>query len=102
MIAVMPITSVLHLKLKGDDLEQAYAVVHATLDDSRAFPGCEGLDVFVNADDPTHLIVLERWESEEDDVAYHEWRQTPQGVSDLGRFLDGPSSISRVSFAADI
>ena len=66
----MPLTALLELRLKPDMLDAAYATVRVTLADTRQFPGCEGVDVLVDRDDRTHIVVYERWESAEADAAY--------------------------------
>jgi quinol monooxygenase YgiN len=77
----------LDLQLKADSLETAHEVIHATLTDTRAFPGCLGVTVLVDSDDPAHVIVYEVWESIEFDQSYRAWRASPEGASDLGSIL---------------
>jgi quinol monooxygenase YgiN len=79
----------LDLQLKADSLETAHEVIHATLTDTRAFPGCQGVTVLIDSDDPAHVIVHEIWESIEHDRAYRAWRATPEGASALGSILAG-------------
>ena len=45
------------------------------LDDTRAFEGCEGLELLVNQDDNANIIVYERWRSRKDYDNYFAWRQ---------------------------
>ena len=77
----------LDLQLRADSLETAHQVIHATLTDTRAFPGCLGVTVLIDSDDPAHVIVHETWESIEHDRAYRAWRASPDGASDLGSIL---------------
>jgi len=76
--------AILDLQLKADALETAHEILHATLTDTRAFPGSLGVTVLVDSDDPAHVIVYETWESIEHDRAYRAWRASPEGASDLG------------------
>jgi heme oxygenase (mycobilin-producing) len=75
--------AILDLQLKAEALEVAHQVIHATLTQTRAFPGCLGVTVLVDSDDPAHVLVYENWESIEHDRAYRAWRATPEGASDL-------------------
>jgi quinol monooxygenase YgiN len=95
-------TAILDLQLKADSLETAHKVIHATLTDTRARPGCLGVEVLVDADDPTHLIALERWESIEHDQAYRAWRRTPEGASDLGSILAAPPKLIQLAVAEGV
>ena len=55
----MAITAILDLQLKADALDRANEVIHATLVDTRAFPGCLGVTVLVDSADPAHVALYE-------------------------------------------
>jgi len=59
----MPITALLELTIKPESLADAPAVIHQTLQATRAFEGCLGVDVLMDADNPAHIVLLERWDS---------------------------------------
>jgi quinol monooxygenase YgiN len=81
--------AVLELQLKPDALDSAHKVISETLAATRAFPGCLGVTVLVDSDDPAHVAIYETWESIERDRAYRAWRATPEGASDLGSIVAG-------------
>ncbi len=83
----MPAIAILDLQLRADSLETAHEVIHVTLTATRAFPGCLGVTVLIDRDDPAHVVIYETWESIERDRAYRAWRATPEGASDLGSIL---------------
>ena len=83
----MAITAILDLQLKAESLDSASQVIHATLTDTRAFPGCRDVTVLVDSDDPAHVVLYETWESIEHDDTYRAWRATPEGASELGSIL---------------
>jgi quinol monooxygenase YgiN len=91
----MALTALLELTLSPDSVEQAPAVLSETLAATRAFPGCLELEVLVDTEDPTHVVVFERWESAEADAAYRAWRATPDGASRLGTVLAVPPKLTR-------
>jgi quinol monooxygenase YgiN len=91
----MPITALLEFQVKPDAVATAPAVVHEVLTATRAFAGCLGVEVVVDLDDPTHFMVIEKWESIEADTAYRTWRTTPEGASDLGSILAGRPTLKK-------
>jgi quinol monooxygenase YgiN len=90
------------LKLKADTLDKANAIMHATLEQTRAFPGCLGVTVLVDQADPTHVAVYEQWESPEADAAYRQWRTTEEGASGLGTVLAAAPSLTLFTIAEGV
>jgi quinol monooxygenase YgiN len=98
----MAITAILELQLKADSLETAHEVIHATLTDTRAFPGCLGVTVLVDSADPAHVVAVETWESIEHDRAYRAWRATPEGASGLGAIVAAPPKLTHFTVAEGV
>ena len=96
------VTAILDLRLKPEALDDAPAVLHSVLKDTRAFPGCQRLDVLIDQADPAHVVVYEVWESAEADAAYRAWRATPEGKSALGTPLAGAPTMTKFATAQDI
>jgi quinol monooxygenase YgiN len=96
------ITAFLELQLKADSLEAANKIIHATLTDTRAFPGCLGVTVLVDSDDPAHVVLHETWESADHDRAYRVWRTTPEGASDLRSILVGAPKLTLFTEATGV
>ena len=44
------------------------------LADTRAFEGCENVEVYTDADDPDRIVLWEKWTNREDQEAYLAWR----------------------------
>jgi quinol monooxygenase YgiN len=98
----MAITAVLDLRVKPEALDQGlHAELHEILSDTRAFDGCLGVDVLIDLADPTHIVAVERWASEERDAAYRAWR-AGDGQSNLASFLAAPPVLTKFSSADDI
>ena len=98
----MAITAFLELRAKPEALDQGlHAELHAILSDTRAFEGCLGVDVLTDTADPTHLVAVERWASEEHDAAYRAWR-AGDGKTNLGSFLATPPVLTKFFLADDI
>jgi quinol monooxygenase YgiN len=100
--AAMAITSVLDLQLKADSLETAHEVIRATLTATRAFPGCQGVTVLVDSEDPAHVVLYEAWDSIEADRAYRAWRATSEGASALGSILAAAPKLTLFTVAEGV
>jgi quinol monooxygenase YgiN len=87
-------TTILELNFKPDALEEAGALLHRVLDETRAFDGCLGVKVIQDKDDPAHLIAIEEWESLEKDSAYREWRAGDGTIVELPALLAGAPSLT--------
>jgi quinol monooxygenase YgiN len=96
------ITSILDLQLKAESVESAPGVIRATLTANRAFPGCLGVTVLVDSDDPAHVVLFETWESVDHDRAYRAWRATAEGASELGSILAAAPKLSLFTVAEGV
>ena len=90
----MSITALLDLQLKPGAPEASYQLIHEVLSDTRAFPGCLGVDVLIDATDPLHVLAVERWESLAADAAYRAWR-AGDGASNLGTVLAAAPTLTK-------
>jgi quinol monooxygenase YgiN len=98
----MAITALLELRVKPEALgEGLHTELHAILSDTRAFEGCLGIDVLIDTEDPTHIVVVERWASEERDAAYRAWR-AGDGQTNLASFLATPPVLTKFTTADDV
>lgn len=85
----MTVTSLLELTIKPERLADAERIIDETLVATRGFAGNLGCTVAVDTTDPTHYVVVERWESIEADDAYRAFRSTPEGANELGEITTG-------------
>ena len=90
----MTLIALLDLTLRPEVLADAPRVLHETLQATRAFPGCLGVEVLRGADDASRIMVVERWESADSDAAYRAWRATPAGAFHLGSLLAGAPRLT--------
>ena len=97
----MPLTVLLDLHLKPDNLDSAHADIHTILVDTRAFAGCLGVEVLVGAKDRAHVLLVERWASAEHDAVYRAWR-AGEGATNLGGLLAAAPTVSMFETAEDI
>lgn len=83
----MTYIATLDLRFDPARLDDARAVVDQVLAEARAFDGCLGVGVLVDANDPAHWIGYETWESAEHDAAFREFRARQGKPTDLGPLL---------------
>lgn len=98
----MAITAFLELRVKPETLDQGlHTQLHEILSDTRAFEGCLGVDVLIDTADPTHIVVVERWASEEHDAAYRAWR-AGDGKTNLASLVASPPVLTKFTLADDV
>jgi quinol monooxygenase YgiN len=61
---------------------------------TRSFDGCLGVEVFRDRDQPSRLIVVERWASLEHDRAYREWRDGDGRIVEGGDLFASPPKLT--------
>ncbi len=98
----MTLIALLELTLRPEAIADAPRVLHETLEATRAFPGCLGVEVLRGAGDPSRIMVVERWESPDSDAAYRAWRATPAGACQLASLLAGPPILTTFTPEPDI
>ncbi|MGG7100749.1 putative quinol monooxygenase [Rhodococcus sp. 24CO] len=98
----MTIFAILDVRLKKESLDTAREVFGRVLAETRAFEGCEGVDVVIDAEDETHWLCVEKWASAEADAAYREWRAGPGAIKDLGPLLAGAPGLGKYELESTI
>ena len=89
----MSVMVLLEAPVKGDQISNIKSSLAGLLPETRAYEGCQGMDVYFNVDDAGNMVVVEHWSSRPHHEKYLGWR-TETGVMDkLGSMLAGPPSI---------
>jgi quinol monooxygenase YgiN len=89
----MSVLVLLEAPVKPEDVSNMKAFMAEILPGTRAYGGCQGIDVYFNVDDANKMVMIERWDSRAHHEKYLGWR-TETGVMDkLGGMLAGPPSI---------
>jgi quinol monooxygenase YgiN len=89
----MSVLVLLDFRVKPDVIEESKRLFEKLLPETRAHPGCEGLDVYSNAEDPTNILFYERWESKEHYQEYFTWRTGSGAMDEFGKKLAGAPTI---------
>ncbi len=89
----MSVVVLLEIQVKPEAVNEVKAFLKHVLPDTRAYAGCQGIDIYGNADDAGNLVFYERWDSRAHYQKYLAWR-TETGVLDqLGAKLAAPPKI---------
>ena|ERR1700722_1966157 len=89
----MSIVVLLDFRVKPDVIEESKEFFKKILPETRAYAGCQGVDVYNNADDPTNIIFYERWQSKEHYQKYFAWRTESGFMETFGAKLAGAPTI---------
>lgn len=91
----MALTALLELEFKADALDDAKTVMDRVLGETRAFDGCEGIEILVDQANEAHWVVVEKWRSAEHDAAYRKFRAGEGAITDLGPLLAGAPKLTQ-------
>jgi quinol monooxygenase YgiN len=75
------VTITFHMTLKPEAVEMFVQAAPTLLEGTTTFPGFRSIRIVQHKDDPTKVLFVERWESEEAYRKYIAWR-TEQGAMD--------------------
>jgi len=89
----MSVTILLDLKAKPGSINQLKKIFVEILPGTRAYDGCEGLEVNLNQEDGDNLVIIERWRSRPHYEKYFSWRQETGLLDRLGPLLGAPPSV---------
>jgi quinol monooxygenase YgiN len=95
MLATMPVTVTLELRLKPKSVAAARDVMGRALQDTRSFDGNLRTDVFVDEDDEAHWLIYELWATVENDEAYRRFRAGEGRLTQLPPLLAAPPIKTR-------
>lgn len=85
----MTMTVLLEMTL-NTDVASATEVIREVLTQTRDREGNTGIDILIDDDDPSKIVIVESWATVEARTAYAEWRQTPEGANRLGSIMAAP------------
>ena len=89
----MSVLVLLEAKVKSGNVSNVKSYLAEILPDTRAYDGCQGIDVYFNTEDTGSMVGVEHWDSRAHYEKYMAWR-TETGVMDkIGAMLTGPPSI---------
>jgi quinol monooxygenase YgiN len=93
----VPITVILDMKIKPEFLEEAMTGLKESMAGTLGFDGCEYVHVNVDAADPTRIVLVEGWESDEIFASYGAYRAERGDAEVWGKYYDGAPSLSKLT-----
>ena len=91
----MPVTVILELRFKPDEVSAGRELMGRALQDTRAFDGNLQTDVWVDEADEAHWLIYEVWESVDHDEAYRRFRAGEGKLTQLPPLLAAPPVKTR-------
>jgi quinol monooxygenase YgiN len=89
----MSVIVLVELQVKPDAVNEVKGLLKQMLPDTRAYAGCQALDIYGNLEDTGNLVFHERWESRDHYQRYLAWRTETGAFDKLGAKLSGPPKI---------
>jgi quinol monooxygenase YgiN len=89
----MSVIVILELQSKPETLDELNSTLKNILPDTRAYDGCQSVQVNINQDDSCNLVLIEKWESRQHNEKYMGWRTETGALAALGEMLSQPPSL---------
>jgi quinol monooxygenase YgiN len=81
------------IQVKPEDVSNMKSLLAEALVDTRAYDGCQGIDVYSNTEDSGNIVLIEYWDSRAHHEKYLAWRTETGFMDKVGAMLAGPPSI---------
>lgn len=72
------------------------------LHDTRAFEGCELVEVYTSPEDPNLVFLWEKWRSRADQEKYLAWRTESGSMDAMASVLESPAKFVHLDHHADV
>jgi quinol monooxygenase YgiN len=89
----MSTVALVELHVKPEAVEGVKAGLKKLLVETRAYDGCQSVDVYNDLDSKGTLVLYEKWDSPGHHKKYMAWRQETGALAQLGAALTGPPII---------
>ena len=83
----MAITITVLLPIKPDKSEEFKGILKMMTPDTRAYDGCQFIDIYEDQGQPGNFMIFERWESREKYEKYVAWRAESGMMDSMGDFI---------------
>jgi quinol monooxygenase YgiN len=89
----MSVLVLLEAQVKSDDVSAMKTYLAEIFPDTRAYDGCQGIDVYFNTEDAGNMVLIEHWDSRTHYEKYLAWRTETGAFDTLAGMLAGAPSI---------
>ncbi|MBB6610790.1 antibiotic biosynthesis monooxygenase [Pontibacter sp. Tf4] len=84
---------ILEARIREESVNEAKAFFQKVIPGARHYEGCLYSDLFQNENEPTALLMVEDWESQDHHKKYLAWCTKSGMLHELVGFLSGPPSL---------
>ena len=89
----MSVLVLLEVQVKPEVIPDMKSYMAEILPDTRAYDGCQKIDMYFNTEDTGNIVVVEYWESRAHHEKYAAWRTETGFMDKIGTMLAGPTSL---------
>ncbi|NIP38804.1 MAG: hypothetical protein GWO07_08680 [Candidatus Dadabacteria bacterium] len=89
----MGIMVLVQADIKPEFTSEMKSFLDKILPDTRAYDGCNFIDVYFDVDNENNMVLVEQWDSREHYKKYHEWRTETGVIDKIRNMVDGSASI---------
>ena len=83
----------LEIQVKPEAVDEMKAFLQRILPDTRAYDGCQGVDIYSNLDGTGNLVFYQRWDSRQHYEKYLAWRTAIGTATQLRAMAASPPRI---------
>jgi quinol monooxygenase YgiN len=89
----MSVLVLLEVEVKPEAIADMKSYLAEILPETRAYDGCQGIDVYSNTEDTGNLVAVEYWDSRTHHEKYSAWRTEAGDMDKVGTMIAGPPNI---------
>lgn len=81
---------------RPEDVEKAMPYLNALVAGSRTEEGCLSYELYVDITDPSHIIIMEEWASQDVLPAHREQAHYKDNVKEIAKLVAKPGNVVRM------
>jgi quinol monooxygenase YgiN len=89
----MSVLVLFEFQVKPERISDMKSYMAEILPDTRAYDGCQKLDVYLDTEDTGSMVVVEHWDSRAHHEKYRAWRDGTGFLDTIGAMLAGPPRL---------
>ncbi len=89
----MSVIVLVDMQVKPEAVGEMKSNLKKILPDTRAYDGCQSVDIYGNIDDSGNLVFYEHWESRKHHESYMAWRKETGTMNQMFAMVAGAPSI---------
>lgn len=89
----MSVLVLVEAQVKPEDISDMKSYMAEILPDTRAYDGCQRIDLYFNTEDTGGMVLVEHWDSRAHYEKYRAWRDGTGFLDRIGAMLAGPPKL---------